>query len=103
MATSERASHTKRHTTRTRAARPASERFTKQANAVVKDMQGMGAVAKDALEECQENASVVYEEGQEHVREAKRTLERYIAEQPLTSILIAAGVGLFLGHFWKRH
>ena len=29
-------------------------------------------------------------------------LERFIEEQPLTSVLIAAGVGMFLGRFWTR-
>ncbi len=87
-------------------ARPATERFNEQASAVSKDIQGMGALAKDVahekLEELQENASAVYDKGRDQVRDATRTLERFIAEQPLTSVLIAAGVGLFLGRFWLR-
>lgn len=90
----------------TGAARPATERFTEQVNAVSKDIQGMGTLAKDLahekLEELQENASAVYEQGRDQVRDATRTLERFIEEQPLTSVLIAAGVGLFLGRFWMR-
>ena len=90
----------------TGAPRPATERFTEQASAVSKDIQGMGAIAKDVahetLEELQENASAVYEQGRDQVRDATRTLERFIEEQPLTSVLIAAGVGLFLGRFWMR-
>ena len=86
--------------------RPASERFAEQACAVSKDIQGMGAVARDAahekLEELQGNVSAVYEQGQDQVRQATRTLEQFIAEKPLTSVLIAAGVGLFLGRFWMR-
>jgi ElaB/YqjD/DUF883 family membrane-anchored ribosome-binding protein len=86
--------------------RPASERFTEQASAVTKDLQGIGTLAKDVahekLEELQGNASAVYEQGRDQVREATRTLERFIEEQPLTSVLIAAGVGLFLGRFWMR-
>jgi ElaB/YqjD/DUF883 family membrane-anchored ribosome-binding protein len=91
---------------KTGAARPAGERFTEQASAVSKDIQGMGSLAKDVahekLEELQENASAVYERGREQVRDATRTLERFIEEQPLTSVLIAAGVGLLLGRFWMR-
>jgi ElaB/YqjD/DUF883 family membrane-anchored ribosome-binding protein len=90
----------------TGAARPASERFSEQASAVSKDILGMGAIAKDVahetLEGIQENASAVYDQGRDKVREATRTLERFIEEQPLTSVLIAAGVGLFLGRFWMR-
>ena len=86
--------------------RPARERFAEQASAVSKDIQGMGTLAKDMahekLEEFQENASAVYEQGRDTVRGATRTLERFIQEQPLTSVLIATGVGLFLGRFWMR-
>jgi ElaB/YqjD/DUF883 family membrane-anchored ribosome-binding protein len=86
--------------------RPASERFAEQASAVSQDILGMGAVARDVahekLEEFQGNASAVYEQGQDQVRQATRTLEQFIAEKPLTSVLIAAGVGLFLGRFWMR-
>jgi ElaB/YqjD/DUF883 family membrane-anchored ribosome-binding protein len=106
MATIDMTADTKRPLTGTGADRPASERFSEQASAVSKDIQGMGDVAKDVaqekLEEFQENASAVYEQGRGKVREATRTLERFIAEQPLTSVLIAAGVGLFLGRFWMR-
>src|SRR6478735_5498187 len=101
MATIERTTDTKRPITAAGNDRPASERFAEQASAVSQDIQGMGAVVKDVahekLEEFQENASAVYDQGRDKVREATRTLERFIAEQPLTSVLIAAGVGLFLG------
>ena len=36
------------------------------------------------------------------VRRAKRSVEQYVREQPLKSVLIAAGVGLVLGRFWMR-
>ncbi len=106
MATSDMTADTKRPLTGTGADRPASERFSEQASAVSKDIRGIGALAKDVahekLDEFQENASAVYGQGRDKVREATRTLERFIAEQPLTSVLIAAGVGLFLGRFWMR-
>jgi len=90
----------------TATAKPATERFSEQASAVSKDIQGMGAIAKDVahekLDKLQENASAVYDKGCDQARDAARTLERFIAEQPLTSVLIAAGVGLFLGRFWMR-
>jgi ElaB/YqjD/DUF883 family membrane-anchored ribosome-binding protein len=85
---------------------PASDRLREQANAVTEDIQGMGAIAKEVaqekLEELRENAAATYEQGRDKVREATHTLERFIEEQPLTSVLIAAGVGLFLGRFWMR-
>jgi ElaB/YqjD/DUF883 family membrane-anchored ribosome-binding protein len=106
MSTNDLTADTKRSLTGAGADRPASERFAEQASAVAKDIQGMGALAKDVahekLEEFQENASAVYEQGRHKVRGASRTLERFIAEQPLTSVLIAAGAGLLLGRFWMR-
>ena len=86
--------------------RPASNRLRKQASAVTKDIQGMGTIARDAaqetFEEVQENASELYDHGRDKVRQARRSIEQYIAEQPLTSMLVAAGVGLVLGKFWRR-
>jgi ElaB/YqjD/DUF883 family membrane-anchored ribosome-binding protein len=106
MATIDLTADTKRPSAGAGDDRPASERFSEQASAVSKDIQGMGAVARDVahekLEDFQENASAVYEQGRDKVREATRTFERFIQEQPLTSVLIAAGVGLFLGRFWMR-
>jgi ElaB/YqjD/DUF883 family membrane-anchored ribosome-binding protein len=106
MPTNDLTADTRRPLTGAGADRPASERFAEQASAVAKDIQGMGALAKDVahekLEEFQENASAVYEQGREKVRKSTRTLERFIAEQPLTSVLIAAGAGLLLGRFWMR-
>jgi ElaB/YqjD/DUF883 family membrane-anchored ribosome-binding protein len=106
MATIDMTADSKQPLTGAGADRPASERFSEQASAVSKDILGMGSIAKDVahekLEEFQENASAVYDQGRDQVRAATRTLERFIEEQPLTSVLIAAGVGLFLGRFWMR-
>jgi ElaB/YqjD/DUF883 family membrane-anchored ribosome-binding protein len=106
MATIDQTADSNRPITGTGDARPASERFAEQASAVSQDILGMGAIARDVahekLEEFQGNASAVYEQGQDRVRTATRTLEQFIAEKPLTSVLIAAGVGLFLGRFWMR-
>jgi len=86
--------------------RSASARLRKQAGAVSDDIQGMGTIARDAaqekFEQMQDNASELYDEGRDTARRAARSLEQYIAEQPLTSMLIAGGVGLLLGRFWKH-
>lgn len=86
--------------------RPASDRLREQARTVTRDIQEIGGIARDAAEEkfeqIQENASELCDEGREKVRQAARSLEQYVAEKPLTSLLIAAGVGLLLGHFWRR-
>jgi ElaB/YqjD/DUF883 family membrane-anchored ribosome-binding protein len=35
-------------------------------------------------------------------KQVERSVAQYVQEQPLTSLLIAAGVGLVLGRFWMR-
>ena len=97
-----------RHATanRARAIRPASDRLGKQARKVTEDLQDLGGIAGDAAQEklgqLRENASDYYEEGREKVHQVERTFEQFIRDQPLKSILIAAGVGLVLGRFWMR-
>jgi ElaB/YqjD/DUF883 family membrane-anchored ribosome-binding protein len=48
------------------------------------------------------SASEYCEEGRDKVRRAERGFEQYVREQPLKSVLIAAGVGMVLGRFWIR-
>ena len=97
-----------RHATanRTRANRSASDRLVKQARKLTEDLQELRGIAGDAAQEkvgqLRDNASDGYEEGREKVHQVKRTFEQFIREQPLKSILIAAGVGLVLGRFWMR-
>lgn len=85
---------------------PASDRLREQAGAVAKDLQEMGGIARDAAQETlghlQENASKLCDQGRDNARQAARSLEQHIAEKPLTSILIAGGIGLLLGRFWMR-
>ena len=86
--------------------RPASDRLREQAGALTKDIQEMGAIARDAaqekLGELRADASELCDQGRDKVRHASRSLEQYIAQQPLTSVLIAGGLGLLLGCFWRR-
>ena len=97
-----------RHATanRARSSRTASDRLGKQARIVTEDLQELRGIAGDAAQEklgqLRENASDYYEEGREKVHQVERSFEQFIREQPLKSILIAAGVGLVLGRFWMR-
>jgi len=65
-----------------------------------------GDVAQDAtqeaLEHLRENAAEYYERGRETVEGAASAFERYVREQPIKSLLIAAGAGLLFGRFWMR-
>ncbi len=69
----------------------------------LKDMGDIAAdTAKETLGQLQENASACCERGRDKVRQVERTFDQFIREQPLKSVLIAAGVGLLLGRLWKR-
>jgi len=89
----------------TRTAR-AAHRLGKQARKVTKDLHDMGDIAKDVahekLDELRASASDHYEQGRDRVQQVERSFEQFVRDQPLKSILIATGVGLFLGRFWMR-
>lgn len=94
-------------TRRSRTSRSATARLRQQAQEVTKDLQKMGTTAGDALQEnlgqMRGNASEYYEHGRDGVHRVEQTFEQFIRDRPIKSILIAAGVGLFLGRFWMRH
>jgi ElaB/YqjD/DUF883 family membrane-anchored ribosome-binding protein len=74
---------------------------------VTKDLQEMGNIAGDAVQEnlgqMRETASKYYEHGRDQAHKVERSFEQFIRDQPFKSLLIAAGVGIFLGRFWRRH
>jgi ElaB/YqjD/DUF883 family membrane-anchored ribosome-binding protein len=49
-----------------------------------------------------QTASASYEQGRAQLEQAGQSLEESIRERPLESVLIAAGIGLFLAFLWKR-
>ena len=108
MSASDRRAGTKRQTAakRARADVSAAGQLRKQARTVVKDVQEMSGMATDAAQEklgqLRDNASEYYEQGREKVFGVQRTVEQFICEQPVKSVLIAAGVGLLFGRFWMR-
>lgn len=83
-----------------------SDRLAEQARELSNDLQDFGAIAKDAAQEklgqLREDASEYYERGRDKVRNVVPTVEQYVRERPFMSVLIAAGVGLLFGRFWKR-
>ena len=66
----------------------------------------MGSIARDVaqekLEQLRESATEYRDQGRDKIQEVERTIEDYIRERPIKTILIAAGVGLLLGRFWMR-
>ncbi len=69
-------------------------------------LREIGQQARTAAQEQYENlrqqASEYYETGRQHAMEWEQSLEDYVRQQPVKSLLIAAGIGVILGALWKR-
>ena len=94
-----------------KAARPPSERRVngrpgRKARTVTQDIQELGGMAREMaqekVEQLRASASEYCEEGRDKVQQVERSVEQFIRQQPLKSILIAAGVGMLLGGLWMR-
>ena len=76
------------------------------ASQVGQQLRDVGSQVKDAAREQYNNlrdqASGYYDQGRQMVEQYTDSLEQYVQEQPIKSILIAAGVGVLLGILWKR-
>jgi len=70
------------------------------------DFRELGGMAKEMaqekMEQVQAGAADYAKEGREKIQEVERTIEQYIRQRPVKSMLIAAGVGLVFGRFWMR-
>ena len=58
--------------------------------------------AQEKVERLRAGAADCASEGRDTVEQVERSFAQYVREQPLKSILIAAGVGLLFGRFWLR-
>lgn len=78
----------------------------KPTQTVTEDLKELGSrageMAQEKIERVKAGAAEWAEEGRERVEEMEQSLERYIAEHPIKSALIAAGVGLIVGRILLR-
>ena len=58
--------------------------------------------AREQYDNLRQQASDYYDQGRQQAAEWQESLESYVHEQPVKAVLIAAGVGMFLGLLWKR-
>ena len=76
------------------------------ASQVQQNLRDMGGQVRDVATEQYNNlrnqATQYFEEGRERAQEWEQSIEQYVHEKPIQSILIAAGVGMLLGILWKR-
>jgi ElaB/YqjD/DUF883 family membrane-anchored ribosome-binding protein len=77
-----------------------------QAKEVTEDLREMGGSVRDAAQEkvgqVGDKAAEYIEQGQEQVHGAACACEQFLKQKPLTSVLIAVGIGWLLGRFWKH-
>ena len=83
-----------------------TDRLGKQAMEVKKDLQETGGTLMDAaqekLEQVGEKASEYCEQGRDKVHGVACACEQFLRQRPLTSVLLAVGIGWLLGRFWRR-
>ena len=58
--------------------------------------------AQDKFNDLRDQAAEYYEQGRQRAMEWEHSLEEYVQQQPIKSLLIAAGVGALLGFLWRR-
>ena len=79
---------------------------SKQTRTVTRHHQALGSAVRDTaqekVEQLRAGAADSTREGRDIVQQFEGSVTQYVREQPLKSILIAAGVGLVLGRFWMR-
>ena len=69
----------------------------------VREMAGSAKeMARDTINRVRDTATDAYREGKERAARWQDDLESTIRDKPLTSILIAAGIGVVLGFLWRR-
>ena len=76
------------------------------AKEVKENLRELGSQVRDTAtqqyEQLREQASDYYQQGRDRAMEMEQSLEQYVQEKPIQSLLIAAGVGMLLGILWKR-
>jgi ElaB/YqjD/DUF883 family membrane-anchored ribosome-binding protein len=74
---------------------------------VGENLRDIGGQVRDSAtqqyEQLRDQASDYYQQGRQRAMEMEESLEQYVQEKPIQALLIAAGVGMFLGLLWKRH
>ncbi len=79
--------------------------FRERASVLRDDAVGLGMagkrLAQDAVHRAGDSARHYYEEGRTRVIDFERSLEDYVREYPIRSVLIAFGAGYIIGRLWR--
>jgi ElaB/YqjD/DUF883 family membrane-anchored ribosome-binding protein len=84
----------------------ATSQLRDQTETVREDIRKLGRIARDAahekLDEARHTASDYVEQGREKAEQLEDQLVEYVREKPVKSMLIAAGLGIFVGILWAK-
>ena len=84
----------------------AGDQLRETASNVRQNIRDAGTQVRDAasekFEQLRGDATAYYEEGRKRAMEWEHSLEEYVQEKPIQSLLIAAGVGALLGFLWRK-
>jgi ElaB/YqjD/DUF883 family membrane-anchored ribosome-binding protein len=85
---------------------PKTKKLREQAGAVKEDVRELGRLAKEVsqekLRETKEFAGEYVTKGKEKAGELEETVVTYIRQNPVKSVLTAAGAGALLGFLLSR-
>ena len=85
---------------------PGTRAFVEQASKLGHDAREFGSMAAESVEKAagrlKEQGREALEEGRERLQRTASQVEKYVAARPLTSILIALGVGALIGISIRR-
>jgi len=83
------------------------ENLKNKGNQIGQDVRELGKEAQrtagDQMECLSETANEYIERGREEAMQLAGSLEHKIREQPVQSVLVAAGIGFLFGALWLRH
>jgi ElaB/YqjD/DUF883 family membrane-anchored ribosome-binding protein len=86
--------------------RPGMDQLREKSSDIKHNLQEMGTAAKQAAREqlsgVRESMVGYYEQGRDKAIEFEHSLENRIREKPLSSVLVATGLGFLIGLFWMR-
>ena len=80
-----------------------SEKLKDAARATKETIGRVAGAVEDRYDGLKEAARDSYDHGKAAAQQYEAAVETYVQEQPLKSLLIAAGVGILLGLLIRRH
>jgi ElaB/YqjD/DUF883 family membrane-anchored ribosome-binding protein len=86
--------------------RPGMDQLREKTSDVKSSLQEMGSSAKQMAQEkyetVRDSMAEYYEQGREKAMELEQSLETRVREKPLSSLLVATGLGFLIGMLWMR-